>query len=135
MIAFGPLLGDSPPPAHHERYVLSPAECDSVWARYIGFLKLSGLCGPRRERDLHRILHPLRGVVIRADLESGLAEQWRFKTFHEAAAFGLEAYFRPTPAESRCDWPPGSHGKLDVLADRLSRGQDLFHPLDQAVER
>lgn len=36
----------------------------------------------------------------------------------------------PHPPDTPTDHPPGSPGKLAVLADRAARGEDLFHPDD-----
>lgn len=30
-------------------------------------------------------------------------------------------------------WPPGSEGKIDVMTDRASNNEQLFHPLDATM--
>lgn len=116
--------------ASHERDVLTPGELDDVWERYLGYLVLIGFAGPKHLDQLRRLLRPLRAAVIRAHLENGVADSWRFQSLHEAAAFGLEAYFQPLPAEAACEWPPGAWGKIAAMADRLDAGQELHHPAD-----
>lgn len=48
----------------------------------------------------------------------------------EAVKVGAEEFFEPLPTRRPTVHPPGSPGKLAVLATRIENGENLWHPTD-----
>jgi hypothetical protein len=58
---------------------------------------------------------------------------WRFRSDLEAEAAGMADVFEARPGRQPTQARPGSPEKLAVLADRLARGEDLWHAEDATL--
>ena len=67
--------------------------------------------------------------------KKGLHRKKNWKTQIAAAEKKAKKPIKAQPVASMCTFPPGSDGKIEILADRFSRGLELFQPNDITWEQ
>jgi hypothetical protein len=82
------------------------------------------------------VKYPPRQLCRKCGVDPALRQQYRpmrvnynqYAPGSRGAVYGAEASLVPTPAR------PGTLEKMDVMAERVMKGQPLHHPLDGRVK-
>ena len=102
---------------------------NAMWRRYCRALLAAG-----RPRESSPVSAESRRMILRH--RAGNLRGFRFRSAIEAADLATdlagEGAFRPRPAKQPTAALQGSPEKVDVLARRAARGEELWHPQDGA---
>jgi hypothetical protein len=104
---------------------------DRLWRRFLPCLAES--ISPAELEFLRGAPIVRRAELVRRHMQLGHAPAWRFANIFEAVACEMEHAFEPAPAKQPTRARPGSLEKIAVLSARADAGEELYHPLDEAI--